>query len=200
MTSTQNKIDPKEVYPSVKNMIYGLIIKNVQNHRLDEDEAISEAHMAFMIACETYDRSITQFTQFHTWCHTKVSWALIEMRRTRCGDNGKNANRITYVSPLPDSNDNRPDSFIEKLAHDSGMVEVQRRNSRELFIGLSPNAVRMLELILDNPEGILGNEPATPKQFIRRVREYMISRGTNQFCAKKAQQEIKTHLQAIWAD
>ena len=83
MTKPKSKIDPQIEFPKVEKMLCSLAWKVAQACPVTFEESRSEAYLAFMLACQTYDSR--RGSKFSSWCYFKV-WTSLRSwitKRTR---------------------------------------------------------------------------------------------------------------------
>lgn len=167
-------IDPVAEYPKVEKMLLKLVWKFTEEYPISFEEALSEAYNAFVKACYTYKPE--RGTKFSSWCYFVV-WGNLKtaiMKRTE--------------DPLV---------FVEINEDLMGAAPPEIAPCLEVVDLLSPNARRLVELILDPPPPIRGKAMA-PSRLAKRVRDYMIRQGISRKAVEEAFKEVQQALRAFW--
>jgi len=170
----KTKIDPATEHPKVQNMLFKLVWKFSQEYPISFEDALSEANFAFVKACYDYDPS--RGSKFSSWCYFSV-WTHLKtvvMKRT--------------TDPLVcvEINDDLLGAAPPEVAPSLEVIEL-----------LSPNARRLVELILEPPPPIRGQQ-VTPRQLVKRIKDYMITQGLSKKAVEEAFKEAQQTLRAFW--
>lgn len=151
-SKTIKPIDPGEQFPLVEKMLYDLSWKasRATGGRLSFEDARSEACVAFMKICETYDP--TRGIKFSSWCYFKV-WAHLKTYVT-----GLARSRMIYVDP-----------------HKTYMKTIPEEEKPKTFgEELSIEAREILKLLVDTPRELLELLPKRrPRALMERVKRYV---------------------------
>jgi hypothetical protein len=187
-----NKIDPQIEFPKVEKMLCSLAWKVAQACPVTFEESRSEAYLAFMLACQTYDSR--RGSKFSSWCYFKVWTSLRSWITKRTRD---------------------PLICTEMNDELTGFAPEQRGEIMDMIGGLSEDAQEIISLLLETPAEILevgrissgprrgqsldlGNK-MTPKQLLARVKEYLRSKGLDKRRIERAQREIELRFWEVWA-
>jgi len=172
------KINPEEMLPQVQKMLYSQAWKFAKTYPITFEECLSEAYFAFMKACEDYQPERGQ--KFSSWCYYWV-WCKLKdlvMKRTK--------------DPL---------EFVEINDDLLGEAPPAISPSLEIVAELSSDAQEIVALVLETPAELLGGAPATAKQLLRRVKDYLVEHcGRSKDDVDAATLEISSRLRASWAN
>lgn len=146
----RKRICPKRELPRVEKILYRLARNYSCPPLITYDDALSEAYLAFMKACQTY--SCRKRAKFSTWCFIRVRGQLLHYRKKKFRDR-----KLVYVEI-------KDDLFTDRLCDDRRLLD-------RIDDELSQDARDLLGLILDTPQEILEHVPRTPKQFLSRLAE-----------------------------
>jgi len=180
-------IDPEIIYPTVEKLLCKMAWNESErtNGLLSFEDAIGICHEGFMLACHTYDPD--QGTAFSTWCQYKVG--LFIKRKLLYPHHTRTLPHSTLVFGF-DTMDETTE--VPSQSPTEGIWDIASQ--------LSEDAKEMLSLLIDTPEHILQDQPLSPKQLLRKVKDYLVAQGKKPFHVVSAQQEIKTTFQAAWAN
>ena len=79
-------MDAEKHYGEVKDLFSFLINKFMQTHGGDKEDLLSICHLAYVMACQTYDPNKTKFS---TWVYNYLWWKMLDYNR-------KEERRIKY--------------------------------------------------------------------------------------------------------
>lgn len=119
------------------------------------EELMGEAYLGFMQACEKF---VKGHGKFSTWCYTKVSCHLRFYIRAKFKDRLWLAEEV--LETIPDRTQNPSVAFRASLA--------------EQTKDLSPEAQRMIQLILDTP---VPDGELKPREFLKSVCQELAYEG-----------------------
>lgn len=166
-------VDPETALPEVQDMIYSLCHRFTRTYPLDWDDALSEAYVAFLGACRTFNPE--KENKFSTWCYYWI-WCNLKTM-------------VMKNSSLP--------VFIEVKEEICGMEETPIGSVVE---GLSAEAQEMVSLIIETPAelaSLLISEKATSngRRFLSVLKKWMCQkRGKDMETLTAAALEIKNRL------
>jgi DNA-directed RNA polymerase specialized sigma subunit len=171
-----NSINPEAELPKVQKLIYAMAHKFSSTYPISYEECLSEGYWAFMRACEKFqpDRGM----KFSSWVYSRVWYGLKDLVTKRSKD---------------------PITFIEIDEDLFGEAPAVKSESLEMIEDLSQDAREIISLLMETPEEIMGGMSATPRQFLKAVKNYLIRKGR---CPKQidaAHQEIRQRFQEVWA-
>lgn len=167
-------VTPDEAFPLVEKMLYKLAWK-VQSPMLQFEEARSEAYLAFMKCCETFDPD--RGMKFSSWCHYKVQRHLKSFITKRMKDR--------HV-------------FCDEMETVAGAAPENRRELLLALDDLSGDAKDLISLLIETPQEILEELPMTPAQLLEKVRDYLgFTRGWDAVYSDITEHEIRMRFQEI---
>ena len=168
-------VDPEEVFPQVENIIYQLAHRFSKAYPISFDECLSEGYWAFMEACGRWDpkrkAKLSSFVYFITWCKLKN----LVIKRSK-----------------------EPLEFVEIKEEMLGEAPLDKSRVMELIEDLSEDAKEIVGLLIETPGELVGVE-MTPKQFFKKVKDYMLQPESPHWLTKrdvrKAQKELRNRFQ-----
>lgn len=176
-----NKRERERAYKKVVNMIRSRAHAFTRKYGgADYEESYKEfftqACWGFMQACEKWKGG--RGSKFSSWCYLKVNVCLLHHVRERFSD------RLTFVEQVKDE--------MLPPAPPSAESSAAFRNSlADQTKDLSPEALRMLAFIIDNP---FPDGDAKPKEVLRFAREEMSFQGYDHAHLEIMIHEIKSAL------
>lgn len=159
-----------ECYNDLREMLFDIVHKFVRRYRVEFEEALSIAHLAF---CKAFDGFTRKKSSFRTWVYHKVWNELLEWQRT--------TTRRKILTPLAD-------------------VELSRLPSGTAFEAvdfldeLSADGRLIVKAILNSPKDIihdLVNNGMSPTTYRRAVREFFEDCGWDTSRILKGFEEVK---------
>lgn len=151
-------------------MIYKLAWKMQRYCGLPFEDIRSEAYMAFMKCCASFDGQ----SKFSSWCYFKVSCHLKHWLRQRARD------RLVFYEEIKD----------EMMPPPSPTIAL-RNSLAEQLRDLSPEAQRLIEIIIEKA----GPEPENPADLLREAcTEFRFERGLDELQTRIVVHEIKQEL------
>lgn len=141
---------------------------------IDFDELMGEAYIGFMQACEKY---VEGHGKFSTWCYTKVYFYLRFYVRAKFEDRLWMAEEVREEIP-------------EQIQFPSAEF---RSSLADQTKDLSPEAQRMIQMIVDSP---VPDGEVKPKKLLERVCEEMAYEGYDATHTQIMIHEIKSALSA----
>lgn len=169
-------MNPEQALPAVQKILHKVAWDSALRYPIPYEDAMSEAYVAFMAACRTFDPSRgTQFSSwvyFNAWTHLKT----IVMKRS--------SDRLVF----------------QEIREEEGGTEMPRQiPSLEILQELSDDARLLAAMLLETPQELLGL-PMTPKQLLRKVKGLLVDRfGWTLSRTEKATTEIREALRSSWA-
>lgn len=142
------------------------------------DEFFSQACLGFMQACEKWTGQHPSGGKFSSWCYLKVNNCLLHYVRE------KFKGRIVYVEEIKDEMLPPAESAAESSA-------AFRNSLAEQCADLSPEAQRMLSLIIDNP---LPDGDTRPLEVLQYAKDEMSLHGYDHTHQQIMIHEIKSCL------
>lgn len=155
-------------------MLYKLAWK-AKTPRFSYEEAQSEAFLAFMLACYSYDPG--RGALFSSWCYFKV-WTHLKSHKAKLAKD-----RLVFME------------LNEELV---GAVPACRRIFLEMLDDLSGDAREMISLMTNPPKEVLASSPLTPQELLESVFEHLgFSRGFDQIYNEITLHEIQMRFQEL---
>ncbi len=156
-----------------ERLLSGLAWKTAQRYGLEFNEVLSEAHWSFMKACDQFEPK--RGTKFTTFLTMRTSWDLTRW--------------ITNRAKIPVSV-----QINEEIVEFAPEVYSESLEASDL---LSPNAKRLVHLILNPPKAVALRAP-TAKQLLRAAKEELIKEGLTPRQAMEAHLEAREFFRSMW--
>lgn len=171
----KNNIDPIAEFPKVEKIIYNLAHRFSNTYPISYDECLSEGNMAYMKACADYNAARGQ--KFSSWVYYWVWCKLKDLVINR------SKNKI---------------EFVEANEETLGMAPPAVSNHHELIEDLSQDAKEIISLLTETPSELIGMS-MTPKQFMKKVKEYLVKMGRDKAQVNRAHEELRVRFNEVWA-
>jgi len=162
----------------VQKMLYKQAWDAAARYDLPFDECLSECYWGFVRAVNwRFDAS--RGLKFSSEVFLINSWRFKTRLRRQV--------RETERFPLAELNEET-----------AGFAPPERSECLEAVEGLSEEAREIIELLLETPQELLEDLP-TPKQLLKRVKQYLQRQGHHKRDLARAEEEIEQTFRAIWA-
>lgn len=163
------KVNPKKEWPAVYRMLYKAAWRVSQVYYIPFETARSEVEYAFMKACWRFtgDRG----AEFSTLCMFLANCRLRRLVMNRCEDS-----RLMPTVPINE----------EILV----FAPEQRSELLEMVAGLSEDAQEIVSLLVETPKELVGMA-LTPRQFMKKVKMYLMRKGRTRKELDRAQRELR---------
>ena len=171
-----NHQDVDSLYKTVEKIVHKLAWDTAQRYPISYEESLSEAHLAFMKAVQSYNPE--RGTQFSSWCYFTV-WTHLKdvvMKRSK--------ERVFFIPEV-----------TEEMAGEAPPTEAP---SVQLAKELGEDAKLLVEMLLETPEELIGR-PLTPKRLLTEVKKILHSKGWSWNRINDTVNQITTALRAAWA-
>ncbi len=183
-------VNPEKMLPVVADMLYHQAWKFATRYPITFEEAKSEAYLAFVESCYSYNRK--RGSKFTTWCYHEVWCKLKDLITARTTDR-----HVLVDLSAEDELDRR--NAEDMMGASEDLSQEFFESIEDLLQCLSDDAKRMLEMILDTPKRLLDGKRPTPLQLVTRVRRDMIATGTSKDDVDQIQQELQTRFSVALA-
>ena len=168
MKRTETTIDPEQAFPEVEKMLYSLAWATSNKYHVPFEEVQSEAYFLFMKACQNYKPSKGKFS---SWCYLVVSMYLRTFITKRAKD------RLTFVEEVGDD--------LMSTAQEHEAPELIK-----LSEGATSDAREIISLLVETPKELVELAGVTPRQFMKKVKEYLIQKGRSAKEVDQARKEL----------
>lgn len=162
-------VNPEEVFPEVEKMLYKLAWATSNKYHIPFEEVRSEAYFLFMKACRNYKPKRGKFS---SWCYLVVSMYLKTFIMKRSED------RLTFVEEVGD------DLMGAAPAKDEGVERIK------LVEDISSDAKEIISLLVETPRELMVLATATPREFVKKVKDYLIQKGRTAEQVDNARKEL----------